>query len=254
MLWDSSRQPPRHVLNFWTVAAGRGRLTTPEGAFDLSAGDSFALRMWEPHLGETDPADPLTVLWATARPLDADGRLVGKSRFDDPGFFPRHRRLADLTFYIALFDRMLEAHMLGDQGRQEANRWLQTVVMEMRRSSEEPDDGNAQRYHANRMNALCRRIRNHPQAQWRVADLARELHFSRAHFARVFRRLQGMSPREFITRSRIQAACHMLEFSGQSVTQIAGDLGFCDVYHFSRQFKAETGMSPLAYRQRQRAQ
>lgn len=46
---------------------------------------------------------------------------------------------------------------------------------------------------------------------------------------------------------RISAAKEMLESGYFSVSEIAIDLGYCDVYHFSKAFKKQAGMSPTAY-------
>jgi AraC-like DNA-binding protein len=64
----------------------------------------------------------------------------------------------------------------------------------------------------------------------------------------VFRRSFGVSPRRWLMQERIRLAARRLCDSTMSVSAIAQDFGYADVYPFSRQFKDVMGQSPLAYR------
>ena len=63
-----------------------------------------------------------------------------------------------------------------------------------------------------------------------------------------FTALIGTSPKKFHLRRRIERAQHRLWFTQDSLKQIAAELGFSDVYHFSRHFKQIVGLPPGAYR------
>ena len=49
-------------------------------------------------------------------------------------------------------------------------------------------------------------------------------------------------------RARIDAAKNALAFTDQPVARIAENLGYNNLTHFIRQFKALTGVSPSVYR------
>jgi transcriptional regulator GlxA family with amidase domain len=83
-----------------------------------------------------------------------------------------------------------------------------------------------------------------------VSDLARAAGLSISQLQREFMRLLGMSPTEYITKVRVLLARRALERSDQAVGVIALDLGFYDQSHFTRVFRQQTGLTPLAYRQR----
>jgi transcriptional regulator GlxA family with amidase domain len=55
---------------------------------------------------------------------------------------------------------------------------------------------------------------------------------------------------QYIREVRVGVARHLLETSNQSLTNIAVQCGFYDQSHFTRQFKASTGITPLDYRRR----
>ena len=52
---------------------------------------------------------------------------------------------------------------------------------------------------------------------------------------------------------RIRAACRILTATDDPLKAVAGSLGFCDEYYFSRAFKAEMKTSPGRYRASRRS-
>jgi len=83
-----------------------------------------------------------------------------------------------------------------------------------------------------------------------VAELASLVDLSVSQLQREFGRLFGITPIQYIREVRVGVACHLLETSSQSLTSIAVQCGFYDQSHFTRQFKASTGLTPLHYRRR----
>lgn len=69
-------------------------------------------------------------------------------------------------------------------------------------------------------------------------------------FRKKFRRLAGLSPKKYQTSLVMERACELLELEGVYLRDIAEELGFCDEYHFSRQFSKTIGWSPSEYRAR----
>lgn len=57
-----------------------------------------------------------------------------------------------------------------------------------------------------------------------------------------------MSPKDFCIRARVFRARELLLETDLSVEQIAVNLGYADMFFFSRQFKAWTGQSPNYWR------
>jgi AraC-like DNA-binding protein len=83
-----------------------------------------------------------------------------------------------------------------------------------------------------------------------VGDLARRVHLSVSQLQREFRRLFGMNPGDYILSVRLLMARRQLEESQLPVGRIALDCGFYDQSHFTRAFRASTGLRPLDYRKR----
>jgi len=83
------------------------------------------------------------------------------------------------------------------------------------------------------------------------AWLARRSQMSVQRLARLTKRLFGLTPSQFITKSRIAAASRMLRESEKSVAEIAHACGFYDHSAFTRAFRSATGVTPTDFRSKQ---
>lgn len=91
-------------------------------------------------------------------------------------------------------------------------------------------------------------MRAHYDEPLRIGDLVARTELSLSSFERLTRSLLKISPRQFLTRIRVEAAAERLRDSDDSLGKIALDCGFCDQATFCRQFKAITGMTASHYR------
>lgn len=101
-----------------------------------------------------------------------------------------------------------------------------------------------------RLRLLLHEIRQTPQREWNVEDMARACHMDKDHFRRVFRRVTGLNPKRYLDEVKIGMAAETLKAGGATLREIAERMGFADVYHFSRRFKQLTGLSPKTFRNR----
>jgi len=82
----------------------------------------------------------------------------------------------------------------------------------------------------------------------RITDLAKKAGLSISRMERLMKSVLRVSPRQLLTRQRVEAAAALLRDTAQPLGDIALDCGFCDQPTFTRQFKAVTGIAPGAYR------
>ncbi len=92
------------------------------------------------------------------------------------------------------------------------------------------------------------RMRHDYASPLRIAELAADAGLSLSRFERLMHHILRVSPRQFLTRLRVEAAADQLRRGDRPLAEIALDCGFCDQPTFCRQFKDATGMSPSAYR------
>jgi AraC-like DNA-binding protein len=79
-----------------------------------------------------------------------------------------------------------------------------------------------------------------------LEQAARAAGLSRYHFLRVFKAATGLSPHQYRTQRRIEAARHLLK-QGRPIAEVAQDTGFTDQAHFTRTFRRLTGVTPRRF-------
>ena len=100
-----------------------------------------------------------------------------------------------------------------------------------------------------RVTRAVRRIERDPCDGLSLSELAREARLSPYHFLRTFQRLTGVTPHQYVLRTRLREAAVRLAAEPGRVADVAFDSGFGDVSNFNHAFRAEFGVSPRGYRQ-----
>jgi len=91
-------------------------------------------------------------------------------------------------------------------------------------------------------------VTRHPAQRFKPSDLAKRSGLSPGYFSRLFRHSFQMSPKAWILKQRLRYAAGMLAESDWTISAIAAELSYDDLYLFSRQFKKEFGLSPREWR------
>lgn len=77
--------------------------------------------------------------------------------------------------------------------------------------------------------------------------LASEIGLSPFHFLRVFRKVIGITPHQYLIRTRLRRAAPLL-VGDLPITSVAYEVGFADLSNFVRTFHRAAGVPPLAFR------
>ena len=80
-----------------------------------------------------------------------------------------------------------------------------------------------------------------------VPFLARHVDMSPSYLTALFHKHLGISPGEYIRRVKLQESKQMIRENKLNFTEIAAELQYSTVHHFSRQFKEKFGMTPSEY-------
>ena len=104
-----------------------------------------------------------------------------------------------------------------------------------------------------RVHQVMNTILQHPGDPHTVESLAAQASVTPSHFCRIFKRATGVSPHQYVMKTRFDRAQQLLLQSDTRIALIAESLGFTSQSHFSRAFRRITGQTPAEFRQRGRA-
>lgn len=83
-----------------------------------------------------------------------------------------------------------------------------------------------------------------------IEEIISEVPASRRNLVRRFKQVTGVTPIEYLQKTRIEAAKQLLETSKRSVTEVMLESGYNDSKIFRSVFKKNVGMTPKMYREK----
>jgi AraC-like DNA-binding protein len=81
-----------------------------------------------------------------------------------------------------------------------------------------------------------------------LEQAALQAEISPFHFLRLFSSVLGVTPHQYLVRSRLRHAARLLAEDGISITDVAYEVGFGDLSNFVRTFHRAAGVSPRKFR------
>ncbi len=179
--------------------------------------------------------------WWDHRYVAFQGPLV--DRWIDAGIFPAGPvRCEDPPAHAERFDRLLAA--IGESlpwSRLSAINQLERILIDLAELSSRPGSSDW----LERARALLSEDVDQPVDHHAIAAA---LGVGYSTFRRRFTEQTGTTPHAFRIGVRIARARAMLAETDAPIKSIAERLGYSDVFYFARQFRAETGLPPRAYR------
>lgn len=103
---------------------------------------------------------------------------------------------------------------------------------------------------AARITRAIRAIERRAHDSLGLAELAREARLSTYHFLRTFEQVTGLTPHQYLKRTRLRQAALQLGAEPGRILDIALESGFGDVSNFNHAFRAEFGVNPREFRRR----
>src|SRR5262245_23336497 len=82
----------------------------------------------------------------------------------------------------------------------------------------------------------------------KLTEIAATAYLSEFHFARLFKKITGMTPHGYLASLRIEKARRMLAETDLSIADIGAQISYTSQSHFTKIFREATGMTPRAFR------
>lgn len=230
--------PDDHLLIY--CRAGQGWLDTADGRLMVGGGDLLLLPKGLAHAYGADPDKPWTLYW-----VHFDGELVadflrplGKGPLWRIGVQPR---------LLAEFDALLTVRKQGLSLPHfiYAAHQLQALLASL---AVLPARAKLKSGRVLDVDAVQAVMRAHLHDSLNLDELAAQFKLSRFHFAKTYRELTGHAPIQAFIQLKMAHACRLLDEGEQGIRQVAEQLGYEDVFYFSRLFRKVVGMAPSHYR------
>ncbi len=242
--WQLGREWSADLKDFdlWSVWQGRGRLVRDQTRVELRSGTCLWLSPGNEYQITQDPENRLGVTFIhfslaknarlPAPPFEAletrHFEFVNSSTRKVVELCGEGERVLAANLFVAILQQLVNEHTS-----------LRSVIA-----------NGTTRHHLEVVHDAARQIRERPGEIKSVADLARQAGYSSDHFARVFLRVIGRTPQQYVIDAKMNRARLLLAESRFTVGEVATALGYDSPHYFSRQFLQQNGAPPTAFRRR----
>jgi AraC-like DNA-binding protein len=137
----------------------------------------------------------------------------------------------------------------SDVGLDELGMWFASRFVEVAGGRGEPVRQSAAPRDRRRAVEAAVWIDAHSHRDIGLERMASEAGLSAFHFLRLFSQVLGVTPHQYLVRSRLRHAARLLAHGERPVTDVALDVGFADLSNFVRTFHRAAGVSPRGFRQ-----
>jgi AraC family transcriptional regulator len=227
----------------------RSRACVPEHAHDWPVLSLFVIGSYlnETEVGERFICGPSAVFYRAGARHRNTTAAVGFEQIEiefDPSWLG-HRLLPRLPVMLWVGGRVgIEARSLAHACQTEAceDRLRAALQRFLAGADRQPE-----REPASWISTVTRRLREDPTLK--ISDLATEARRHPSWVGSAYRHATGEGLQETAARLRVESATRLLRETGEPLSSIALEAGFCDQSHMNRTFRRVIGRSPVAVRE-----
>lgn len=215
--------------------------------YSLHSNQGVFMKLTDAHKYYTDKNDGSEFYWLHVKgtPL-----LPIIHTLSDYNFFPMLFQNSDI---IHDFSRCFELISVKEYGFEyQVSTLLYQMVLNITAPSLSHIDTSITKKNSWFIDAVEKYVENHIEEKITLHMISEHFNMSIFYFSKIFSNYFAISPIQYILNQKIQFSKSLLEENTQSIQEIAHGLGFSDQSHFTKTFKKNMGISPLAYRKMKR--
>lgn len=258
-------QPHRHefVELVYTVA-GSGTHTVGEQTYRVGRGDLLFINYGETHAIETEERTEFYNL--LVKPEFLCENLIDSGSVDDvfrlffsdgreelPTVTARcvHLSGVDRAETEQLIERMHREAQANAIGRQFVlNGYMRLVFAKLIRALQRGEPEPARKRLSQK--AMAGYLDSHFTTPLTISSMAEALHYHPTYLGRAFRALYGMGIKDYLRLRRLEYAAGLLAEGEMTVSEVIATVGYSNRTQFYRDFEEKYGLSPAAYREREK--
>lgn len=230
----------------------------------VEAGSIFFTLPWQVH-GSLRPKEPDNTIWHALFHLEKDYSKP-MNHFHLPktlGFNSEEMKVLSTTFAAStkhsfraspamrnlmptLIGELQSTHELRDA---HSKTLLRAILVELKRIvTNEVINTENHSPSEQRVQTLIAHLSSSCDQQWTLAEMADSCSIQRTQLGKIFQKLTGSTPMEYLFRIRTERAKTLLGETDIKIIDIAFECGYGSSQYFANAFKQSMGMTPSAYR------
>lgn len=218
--------------------SGSAKIFTNDNIYIVNPGDLVWISGNRPHYHKASINNPWSKMWfriSHTKLANLKSHLIGENtdviKIKNISLFK--------DWFIELFQIL---SLSNDENNMKINFMLAKLFVLF---SNNNDDKNKK---MNVLSDLIGKIKINPNFQWTSEDMQKEAGLSNSQIRKLFKSIMNCTPREYVNNCRIQKAKDLIINSNYLLKEIAFNCGYYDQFHFSREFKKITRLSPSEWK------
>jgi len=237
--------PPLSDFDLWYALSGKGEMRINGEDFLIQKGSCFLVRPKDQPQAEQDITDPLRVIFIhfNCSPPEALHSYAE--------FLPnRFTRIIETFHFEALLNRILEIDTRQSSFKEEEFDFImkQLFIQLYREQSEQQQLDPLMIKHKQLVQHIIPYIKEAHGHDVSYEELSELVGLSPTYFRKIFKKVMGISLKQYTHDLRLQRAMHLLQETSMNVSQVAETIGYANIYFFSKQFKQYFGYPPSDFK------
>lgn len=233
---------PHYLIHF--ILKGKGYYRVSGKSLEVGKGEAFLIQPGEITYYEADEKEPWEYVWMAFDGTEAD-EILQKCNMTAGELVASWGENVITETYIRRMGELFES---GEYVQNELLGFFYLIMADIEKKQGHNHLDEKGYYDQGYLKKAKSFIRHNYSYDICVSDVAKYVGIERSYLYKIFMRYQKVSPKQFLTDYRIQAAKDMLVNTNLQVTEIGLSCGFHDSSVFCKNFMKIEHKTPLQYR------